>query len=160
MIKDEDHHMMQNNDEAKLTDGSRMEGSSFTYNRPNLENKIGFAVPVKLKDLETGKEFEMSMNAGSVGIAATNDMTTFQPRSGRWVVEEKDKERSDLGNVQSSVFTRRKVVRLRILFDIPLHMILSAPHTPMERRQRRRKRSSGSMIALANIYCLDLCEGD
>jgi hypothetical protein len=127
MIKDEDHHMMQSNYQAKLTDGSRMEGSSFTYSRPNLENKIGFAVPVRLKDLETGKEFEMSMNAVSVGMAATNDMTTFQPSSGRWMVEEKDKERSGLGNVQSLVLTsssKRKVVRLRVLFHNPLHMIL------------------------------------
>jgi hypothetical protein len=72
-------------------------------------------------------------------------------------------ERTDLGNVQSSVLTssrKRKVVRLRILFDNPLHMIhIRSPH-PMVRRQGRRKRNGGSMIALTNAYYLDACEED
>jgi hypothetical protein len=35
---------MPSNNQAKLTDGSRIEGSSFAYTRPNLENKMGFTV--------------------------------------------------------------------------------------------------------------------
>jgi hypothetical protein len=70
--------MMPSNDQAKLTDGSRIEGSNFTYIRSNLKNKMGFTVPFKLKDLETGKEFETSVIAGSVGMAATNDYVSAE----------------------------------------------------------------------------------
>jgi len=108
-------------------------------------------VPVKVLDGED-RVWATSLIAGSIGVTVSEEGSTFQSRSGWWMVEDTKMEVEVEERDEREENERKcRILGLQLPYtEGPVRVRRIRSSHPMETRQRTKLRSDRSLIRLAN----------